>query len=271
MKKEEILKTAKKAALAGGKILLRGRETHSDTRISLKGFGDWVTDIDHEAEETIINSILEDFPEHKIIAEESGEQQGDSECEWIIDPLDGTANFVKGIPVVTVSIAFAYKGGLHTGIVYDPVHDELFSAQAGQGAYLNGSPVHVAQGASLNTAVIATGFPWRSKPYIEDYLKAFGQVLKSTAGARRLGSAALDLAYTACGRVDGFWEMQLKPWDISAGVLLVQEAGGVVTDFRGGPAFLKSGNLVAAPQEVHEFLVGITTETLAHIPGQNSK
>lgn len=260
-----ILEVAKQAALAGGKILMEGRAKRSEAQVSLKGFGDWVTDIDHKAEQAIIDTIRNVFPDHKIHAEESGKQSTESDSEWIIDPLDGTANFVKQIPVVTVSIAFAHAGELLAGVVFDPVHDELFWAQAGEGAFLNGRSIHVADDASLSTSIIATGFPWRSKAFIPDYLQAFGLILEKTAGARRLGSAALDLAYTACGRFDGFWEMKLKPWDISAGILLVREAGGVVTDFRGEVSFLENGNVVAAPKAIHAFLVEVTREKLSSV------
>ncbi|HDQ45493.1 MAG TPA: inositol monophosphatase [bacterium] len=263
---DRVLKTALDAARTGGRILMDGFGKLSETQIGLKGSGDWITDADHASEEAVIGVIRSAFPDHAIHAEESGRQPSDTESEWIIDPLDGTANFVQGIPWFTVSVACLHRGRIHTGVVHDPVREETFWAQSGRGAFLNGKSIRVSAKTDLSTAILATGFPWRSKSFLADYLESFRTLFSRSAGARRMGSASLDLAYTASGRFDGFWEMRLKPWDIAAGILLVKEAGGVVTDFQGGAGFMETGHVVAGPPSIHEKLVEVTHKTLGNIP-----
>ena len=261
-----MLETAVRAAKKAGLILNKSFRRQSDFTIDLKGIGDYVTNLDREAENIIIQEIKKDFPDHSICAEESGLSREASESViWYIDPLDGTANYVHGIPVFAVSIAARVNGRLETGIIYDPFHDELFTAERGKGAYLNGRKISVNHSVGLSEAMLATGFPWRSKEWITPYFKCLDSVLRNCSGIRRLGAAAMDLAYTACGRVDGFWEILLKPWDIAAGALIVQEAGGMVSDFHNGNDFLKTGNIIAAPAKVHPALFNLVSEHLGCI------
>lgn len=260
-----IFETAEYAARMGGKILLDGFGTLQKDQIGLKGLGDFVTEMDRRSEDVIIAFIQQNFPDHAIQAEESGLVQRESEYRWVIDPLDGTANYVQGIPFYSVSIAVLKNNQPEYGIVYIPVLNEMFSAQKGKGVFLNGKPVGLSEKTEMDQAILSTGFPWRSKSELGSFLKAFEAIFSQSAGIRRMGSAAIDLAYTACGRFDGFWEMALKPWDISAGVLMVQEAGGIVTDFVGGDGYLKSGNVVAGKPEIHEKLVAATKVHLGHL------
>lgn len=262
---QHILKTAIRAAQEGGRILCEGFRKLKSSQVSLKGAGDYVTDCDHASEQAIIKILRAQFPDHTVHAEESGSDAARSDLEWFIDPLDGTANFVQGIPVFAVSLAWVRNGQIQAGVVYDPVHDELFHALKGFGAFLNHQPIHVSGKTDLSTAMLATGFPWRAQSFLDAYLQSFKTLFVLTAGIRRLGAAALDLAYTACGRFDGFWEMKLKPWDIGAGILLVQEAGGVVTDFSGENGFFQSGNLAAGSSFIHKKIIEITRKTLAGV------
>jgi len=260
-----ILDVAIEAAHAGGAILLENYGKLHASQISLKGAGDWVTDCDHASEQKIIEIIRTHFPDHSIHAEESGSDSIQSDSEWFIDPLDGTANFVQGIPFFSVSLALVQDEKIQVGVVYDPLHNELFHAVHGQGAWLNQNPIHVSEKNDLSKAMLTTGFPWRSKSYLDEYVKSFKAIFMPVAGARRMGSAALDLSYTACGRFDGFWEMQLKPWDIGAGILILQEAGGVVSDFKGGADYFKTGNLIAANPSIHAQLTELIRDTLSGV------
>ncbi|NQT25653.1 inositol monophosphatase [candidate division KSB1 bacterium] len=262
---DHILNTAIEAARKGGRILCDGFGTLQSSQVSLKGAGDYVTDCDHASEKAIIALLRDNFPDHTIHAEESGSDLIKSNSEWFIDPLDGTANFVQGIPVFAVSLAWVQDGQIQIGVVYDPMRDELFHAMKGQGAWLNGQLIHVSGKTDLSTAMLATGFPWRSKSYLDDYLESFKVLFQAVAGMRRLGTAALDLAYTACGRFDGFWEMKLKPWDIGAGIIMVQEAGGIVSDFSGDAGFFESGNMVAGSPAIHAKMSEITRKILSRI------
>ena len=223
--------------------------------------------MDHASEAFIINAIKETYPDHRIYAEESGLDAQDSDYLWLIDPLDGTANYVHGIPVYSVSIAVKKKNQLVAGVVYHVESNELFYAESGKGAFLNGQPIRVSQTRSLDKAMLGTGFPWRSKPYIDNYIKTFHQMFFEAAGMRRMGSAAIDLSYVACGRLDGFWEMHLRSYDIGAGILLTREAGGIVSDFTGGNTCLNSGNILAANPHVHRQLLEVTREHLCQVPG----
>ncbi|MBN2202213.1 inositol monophosphatase [bacterium] len=258
----DLLSTAKDAAEIGGKIILNGFRGLKKSQVRIKGSGDWVTDLDHRSEAAIIRRIRKSFPDHSIQAEESGIGEGHSDVRWFIDPLDGTTNYVHGIPVFSVSIAAAVDGETVAGVVLDPVHDEMFWSVKGGGAFRNRSRIRVSDKKSLSECFFSSGFPWRSKRYLRPYLDSFEEIFDASAGIRRMGSAAIDLAYTACGRYDGFWEMKLKPWDVAAGVLIVREAGGIVSDFRGGQNFMETGNLVAANRAVYPQMLRIVKKHL---------
>lgn len=239
------LNIAISAARAAGQILLRNAARSSDLKVQQKGINDFVTEVDIRAEQEIIAVIHKAYPSHAIVAEESGLQEGD-DCEWIIDPLDGTTNFLHGIPQYAVSIAMRENNKLQLGVVYDPFKEELFCASRGEGATLNNRRIRVSSQKDLQGSLIGTGLPYRIDQELDTYLATLRALLAHTSGIRRAGSAALDLAYVAAGRFDGFWEFGLNIWDIAAGVLLIQEAGGLVSDLDGGHDYLQSGNIVAA-------------------------
>ena len=197
------------------------------------------------------------------MAEEGSPETERREMRWIIDPLDGTTNFIHGIPMFAVSVALEDRDGLVAGVIYDPVHDEMFHASRGNGARLNGGTIRVSEPARFDESLLATGFPFRQFHKVDGYLTVFRSFMEGTSGIRRAGSAAMDLAYTACGRYDGFWETGLAPWDMAAGALLVREAGGVVTDFRGGDAFLGDGEIVAGGPAVQSKMLGVVRQHLA--------
>lgn len=246
-----MLNIAVRAARAAGKVLVKAYENPQLLEISTKSENDFVTNVDRAAEEAIISTIQKSYPKHSILAEESGLQTGeDADYQWVIDPLDGTTNFTRGIPHFCVSIALTVKGVPHHAVVYDPIRDDLFTATRGSGAQLNGFRARVANSKSLDGTLLATGFPFRMKEILEDYQKVFNAYFVEAADIRRAGSAALDLAYVSCGRLDGYFEAGLKPWDTMAGELLVKESGGMVTDFAGGMNQQSSGNIVAANQKV---------------------
>jgi myo-inositol-1(or 4)-monophosphatase len=257
-----LIAKAKEAAQIGGEILLKGFRRLKKDQVRMKGAGDYVTELDHRSEEAIIRHIKQSFPDHRIHAEESGEDLTESRYRWYIDPLDGTTNYVHGVPVFSVSIAAAVDGEVVAGVVLDPTHKEMFWAVQGNGAFLNDDPIHVSNKQNLGESFLASGFPWRSKEYLELYLNSFRILFSESSGVRRMGSAAIDLSYTACGRFDGFWEMKLKPWDIAAGVLIVTEAGGLISDFRGGQEFMKSGNLLAANTNVFPEMLEVVKKHL---------
>jgi myo-inositol-1(or 4)-monophosphatase len=247
-----MIETAKAAALIGGKILTENFGKIMVHEIETKSINNFVTFVDRLSEEKIIEKIRESCPDHQIYAEESGRHDRNSEYKWIIDPLDGTANYVHGIPVFSISIALEKHGEIILGVVYDPVLDEMFYAEKGKGAYLNNQKLICAQKSSLGDSIISTGFPYKNYHDFDDYIKLFSQFIRNTAGLRRMGSAALDLAYTAAGRFDGFWELDLSPWDIAAGILIIEEAGGVVTDIHGNHGYMETGNVIASNKTVHE-------------------
>jgi myo-inositol-1(or 4)-monophosphatase len=221
-----------------------------------KGQHDFVTNVDRAAESIIIDTIKKSYPNHSILAEESGEQHGsDSDYQWVIDPIDGTSNFMRGIPHFCVSIALVVKGQPQHGVVYDPVRDELFTASRGAGAQLNGYRIRVRNLKDLDGAILATGFPFKMKHILGEYQAVFNKFFEQAADVRRMGAAALDLAYVAAGRYDGYWEAGLKPWDSMAGEILVREAGGMVTDFGGGMNQQNSGNIVAASPKALQAMV----------------
>lgn len=262
---DQFLHVAKESAHIGGDILNRGFRKLLKHQIKLKGIGDYVTELDHTSEKAIVENIRKTFHAHQIVAEESGIGENLSPYCWYIDPLDGTTNYVHHVAFFSISIAVAYKNETLVGVVYDPYHKEMFWAVKGQGAFLNGMPIRVSDKCNLQECFLASGFPWRSKMYLDAYLNSFRDLFNRTAGVRRLGSAALDLSYTACGRFDGFWEMKLKPWDITAGVLILEEAGGKVSDFRGENHFMESGNVVAGNPLVFPSILEIVKKHLSHI------
>lgn len=243
-----------RAARRAGELMVRHLNQLDSLQVSEKGRNDFVTQIDRNAEETIVEVIRDHYPDHAILAEESG-SSGSHEFQWIIDPLDGTTNYVHGFPVFSVSIAVAHNGEMQHAVVYDPLRQEIFSASRGQGAQLDGRRIRVSKQPSLTRALIATGFPYRtSEQDVDRYLAMLRAVMLSTAGVRRPGSAALDLCYVAAGRVDGFWELGLKKWDVAAGGLIIREAGGRISDFRGTEHYLESGNLVAGNPKIYAAL-----------------
>ena len=243
-----------RAARRAGDIMIRQLNRLEALEVAEKGRNDFVTRVDQLAEAAIIEVIKDHYPDHAILAEESG-ASGDHEVQWIIDPLDGTTNYMHGFPVFSVSIAVMEAGELRHGVVYDPLRQEIFSASRGQGAQLDGRKIRVSKQSSLRGALIATGFPYRmAEAHMDLYLGMLRAVMIETAGVRRPGSAALDLCYLAAGRVDGFWELGLSKWDVAAGALIIREAGGRVSDFRGTDGFLDSGNVVGGTPKVYAAL-----------------
>ena len=253
-KTDRFLQIAKVAAEQAGDYLLENRGKICVDEVDEKGRSDFVTHVDRHSEQLIVRTIQKHFPHHAILAEEGGLHQKAGPYHWVIDPLDGTTNFIQNIPFFCISIAVLKDGHPLVGVVYDPVHQEMFTAIRGKGAFLNDAPITVSKIDQPERAVLGTGFPWRSKRYLPQYLQAFEAIFLRTAGMRRAGSAALDLCYTACGRFAGFWELGLSLWDIAAGSLLVQEAGGVVSDFWGKPNHLNTGYIIAGNKNMHQFL-----------------
>jgi len=238
-----MLNIAIRAARSAGNLIIRSLQHVEHLEITTKGLNDFVTDVDRLAEQEIINAIHKAYPEHAILAEESG-LQGEDSTVWVIDPLDGTTNFLHGFPHYCVSIAIMVRGKIEHGVIYDPLRDELFSASRGDGVKLNDRRLRVTKRKELTGALIATGFPFKYPHYLTPYLATFNAVFPQVADIRRTGSAALDLAYVAAGRLDGYWEIGLEKWDLAAGALMVEEAGGIVSDFTGGDNYFDSGNLV---------------------------
>jgi len=245
------------AARAGGEVLLSRFRTKA-VKAELKGLHDWVTIADREAEEAVLGHIRSHFPDHEIMSEEASPDAGHAPYRWVVDPLDGTTNFIHGVPTFAVSVALEDPEGLAAAAVFDPLRDEMFRAHRGGGAYLNDESMRCSAPAGSHDALIATGFPFRELDRLTEYLAAFESFVRSTAGLRRAGSAAVDLCYTACGRYDGFFEVGLSRWDIAAGVLLVREAGGVVTDLAGGDTTLDTGDIVSAGPGLHEVMLKVT-------------
>ena len=236
---------AVKAARNAGNVIIRHIDKRDQLTVSEKAHNDFVSEVDRLAEQEIINIISRTYPDHAILAEEGGEQQGDGEHQWIIDPLDGTTNFLHGFPQFAVSIALRSRGRLEHAVIYDPISQELYTASRGSGATLNDRRIRVSNARGLEGALLGTGFPFKQPQHLDCYLQTFKALHPQAAGIRRAGSAALDLAYVAAGRLDGFWEIGLKPWDMAAGILLIQEAGGLVGDFAGGHDFMETGNIIA--------------------------
>ncbi len=253
-----MLNTAVKAARKAGTIISRASRDVDLLKVESKRQNDFVTEVDRAAEAAIIAVLNEAYPNHSILAEESGASKGSQgEFVWIIDPLDGTTNFIHGVPQFAVSIGLRHKGVMTQGVVFDPVKNELFTATRGAGAYLNDKRMRVGKRDRINDALIGTGFPFSKIDLLERYIEMFRKVSLNCAGIRRPGAAALDLAYVAAGRFDGFWEMGLAPWDMAAGALLVQEAGGLVGDFAGNSDYMESGEIVAGSPKVFAQLLAL--------------
>ena len=254
-KQSHELQTAIRAAHAAGAITLEkfGELTHFE--IQPKDFKDFVTDVDKACESAISSIITESFPEDNMLCEEGTIINGTSGRTWIVDPLDGTLNFIHSFPVFSISIALKEHDELLAGVVYQPVLKELFTAECGQGAYLNGKKITVSSRTEKESFLMGTGLPFKDYHYLESYIGMLKEVIHDSAGIRRAGSAAIDLAYTACGRFDGFWEYKLFPWDFAAGVLLVREAGGTVTDFSGESDVFQRQSIIAGNNITHPLLL----------------
>jgi myo-inositol-1(or 4)-monophosphatase len=252
------LAIAQYAARRGAGVLLKYWETLGKDDADLKARNDWVSAADRESEQAIVDAIREHRPDDAFLGEESGMTEGAAGNRvWIIDPLDGTSNYLQHFPIWCVSIALREDGVTTTAAIYEPLRDLFFTATRGGGAFRNDEPMYVSTHERVEGSFLATGFPFRAQEYVERYVAIFTDVIRVSKGVRRAGSAALDLAYTAAGVFDGFFEMHLSPWDVAAGALLVTEAGGVVTDFSGGQRWLERGNIVGATPKVHAELATI--------------
>jgi myo-inositol-1(or 4)-monophosphatase len=250
-----MLNIAVRAARRAGAIINRAALGGDALVVKAKRVNDYVTQVDRAAEEAIIEIVRKAYPDHGFLAEESGTTSKDAEYRWIIDPLDGTTNFIHGFPQYGVSIGIEHRGALAHAVVYDPVKNELFTASKGRGAFLNDRRVRVSKCTRLHDALIGTGFPFKEVSRLELYTRQLARLMQSSAGVRRAGAAALDLAYVACGRLDGFWELGLSPWDMGAGTLLIQEAGGLVADLDGEAGFMESGDICAATPKIFPTLL----------------
>ena len=248
-------------ARAGGRVLTDYWQRRRSITVYEKGRNDFVTVVDREAEAAILRLIRARFPDHAVMAEESPPTEGRVGYRWYIDPLDGTTNYIHGYPLFCVSIGLADAQGMRAAAVYDPLRDEMFTAARGRGAFLNGAPIVVSPAQRLAQGLVVTGIPFRSLDRLDPYLASFRAFILGSSAIRRDGSAALNLAYVACGRYDGFWEMALSPWDVAAGSLIVQEAGGVVSDFLGGGGFIDSGDIIAANPHIHPSMQRIVRES----------
>lgn len=245
-----MLNIAVKAARRAGAVINRAA-LEGGLEVRAKNRNDFVTQVDRAAEQAVIDVIRRAYPDHSFLAEESGAAPGARpEYLWVIDPLDGTTNYIHGFPQYCVSIALEHKGTLTQAVVYDPGKNELFTASRGRGAFLDDRRMRVSKCAHLKDALVGTGFPFKELSRLELYLRQLRTLMSTCAGVRRAGSAALDLAYVAAGRLDAFWEMGLSRWDMAAGALLIQESGGLVSDLQGGSGFLDSGDIVAAAPKV---------------------
>ena len=257
-----MINVAIKAARAAGSIINRAALDVESVRISQKQVNDFVTEVDHAAEKVIIETLLTAYPGHGILAEESGSTQGaqDSDYVWIIDPLDGTTNFIHGFPVYCVSIALAVKGKVEQAVIYDPSRNDLFTATKGRGAFMNDRRIRVSKRTRLEECLISTGFPFRPGDNFKNYMNMMADVMQRTAGMRRPGAAALDLAYVAAGFTDGFFETGLKPWDVAAGSLLVTEAGGLIGNFTGEADFMDHQECMAGAPRIYGQLVPLLSK-----------
>ncbi|PVV11941.1 MAG: inositol monophosphatase [gamma proteobacterium symbiont of Ctena orbiculata] len=249
-----MLTIAVRAAREAGRVITRNFNRLDRLSVSDKGNNDFVSEVDRNAEAVIINLLREKYPNHAILAEESGKHDGD-DYQWVIDPLDGTTNFLHGLPQFAVSIALKIKSRLEVGVVYNPVSEEMYTACRGEGAQLNDRKIRVSSRKGLDGALLGTGLPYRDFRFTDNYMGMLKDLIRESAGVRRPGSAALDFAYVAAGRTDGFWELGLKEWDFAAGALLVREAGGLVTDIGGGERYLETGNVIAGSIKVHNAML----------------
>jgi myo-inositol-1(or 4)-monophosphatase len=253
-----MLNIAVKAARRGGSIINRAALDGTALEVRAKQINDFVTQVDKAAERAIIEVIHKAYPDHAILAEEAGAIESQrAEHRWVIDPLDGTTNFIHGFPQYCVSVAVQHRGSTAHAVVYDPAKNELFTSSKGRGAFLNDRRIRVTRCLKLADALVGTGFPFKEFKRVERYMAQLRVIMGSSAGVRRAGAAALDLAYVAAGRLDAFWEMGLSPWDMAAGALLIQEAGGLVADFAGGQDFLASGDICAATPKVFPQLLEV--------------
>jgi myo-inositol-1(or 4)-monophosphatase len=255
-----MLNVAIKAARAAGTVINRAALDIESVRVSVKQTNDFVTEVDHNAEQAIIETLLGAYPDHGLWAEESGRKEGKGAGRkhvWIIDPLDGTTNFIHGFPVYCVSIALMYDGKVEQAVVYDPTRNDLFCATKGRGAYMNDRRLRVAKRTQLKECLISTGFPFRPGDQFQTYMSMLGDVMPKVAGVRRPGAAALDLAYLAAGFTDGFFEAGLSPWDVAAGGLLVTEAGGLIGNFTGEADFLEQKECMAANPRIYGQMVSL--------------
>ncbi len=254
---QPLLNIALNAARQAGEIIVRHFDQVDRIIPTAKSYHDFFCEVDIKAEQAIINTIQKAYPQHGILAEESGVHNPDAETIWIIDPLDGTSNYLHGFPFFSVSIAVKIKDRIEHGIVFDPLRHECFMASRGRGARLNDRRIRVSKQTQLSDALLGTGFSFRNEALAKRYFPTFEALFGQCAGMRRTGSAALDLAYVASGRLDGFWEFGLKPWDIAAGALLIQESGGMVCDLQGGEDYLNHGDIIAATPKVFKSLLQI--------------
>jgi myo-inositol-1(or 4)-monophosphatase len=251
-----MLEQAKQAAVAAGKLIRNHAGKAKSVQSKSGQETNLVTELDREAESIIIKTLLARYPDHDVLAEESGSHNHASDYRWVIDPIDGTTNFASGLPIFCVSIGLEYKNNVVLGAIYDPTRDELFTAERGKGAFLNGYPIRVSTTSSLIESVLVTGFAYNVSSTREN-IDHFENFLLAARAVRRLGSAALDLCYVAAGRLDGYWEMSLNPWDMAAGVLLVEEAGGKYTDLEGRPSTIHNKKILVSNGKIHDQMVGV--------------
>lgn len=247
-----MIEVAKEAAYTAGKILTEHFKKLPIEAIREKQANDYLSFVDETSEKTIISIINNHFPDHSILAEEGGESNRSSEYRWIIDPLDGTTNYITGLPIFAISIGLQKGNDIILGVVYDPLQNELFWAEKGKGAYVNDNPIRVSESDTLSKCLIATGFPFKAKHLLKPYLSSFEDMFRSCIGIRRMGAAAIDIAYVAAGRFGGFWELGLSPWDLAAGSVLIREAGGHISDFWDGPDYLFKNYLIVSNGRIHQ-------------------
>jgi myo-inositol-1(or 4)-monophosphatase len=265
---QPMLTIALRAARKAGELIARAADQVDKLVVDEKRSNDYVTEVDRNAEREVIYHLKKAYPDHAFLGEESGlTGNAKSEYRWIIDPLDGTTNFTRGIPHYCVSIACEYRGQIEHAVVLDPIRREEFTASRGRGAQLNGRRIRVSERKSLDGALVATGIPFKSRceAHIPAYMRSLQAVVEQTAGARRAGSAALDLAYVAAGRFEAYWEMALAPWDLAAGTLLVREAGGLASDFNGGNGYMESGHIVCGNPKCFKAVLQLVQPHLGYL------
>lgn len=268
--RDPIVNIAVRAARAAGNVIIRAVDRLDSIRITEKAPHDFVTEIDQQAEREIISIIRKAHPNHAILSEECGELEGTDDYTWIIDPIDGTRNFIHGFPHFAVSIAVSYRDKIEYGVIYDPVRQELFTAARGKGAQLNDRRMRVSKRSNLEECLVGTGFPFRhGQTDLKSYTDSLQAILPICGDVRRAGAATLDLAYVACGRLDGFWEMGLKIWDIAAATLMIKEAGGLVSDFHGREDYLNTGNVIAGNPKVLKSLLKNLSPHLLNLTHQS--